>query len=93
MNPITEIAPEISNLQNLEYLYLDETNLTQLPSEISKCAKLKVLALSKTQITELPSEIDELMQLEMILFLDSKLSREQKMNMKRNLPNVEIVFE
>lgn len=65
----------------------------QLPPEIARCSKLRFLALSRTAITQLPTELNGLESFDTVLFLESKLTSEQKVAMKKNFRKIEFIFE
>lgn len=54
---IFNISTEIGNLNNLEYLHLQNCNLLYLPSEIGNCINLKSLAINEKLLLNLPIEI------------------------------------
>eukprot|EP01080_Neovahlkampfia_damariscottae_P010115 gene10115-2534_t len=59
-NQLTKIDEKLSQLKNLEYLYLDHNPLLELPSkEILTLSKLKKLSCSETGILAIPDEIKE----------------------------------
>ena len=51
---ITKIPSEISNLVNLQNLYLDNNQITKIPSEIGNLVNLQYLYLYNNQIKYLP---------------------------------------
>ncbi len=61
---LTQLPPEISQLKNLEALYLAFNQLTELPPEIGKLTKLKEFWVYNNQLTQLPPEIGQLSKLE-----------------------------
>ena len=61
-NQLTELPPEIGNLNYLGALLLYNNQLTELPPEISNLNNLGLLWLEGNQLTELPPEIEELAQ-------------------------------
>lgn len=65
----------------------------QLPPEIARCSKLRFLSLSRTAITQLPTELNELENFDTVLFLESRLTSEQKVAMKKNFRKIEFLFE
>jgi small GTP-binding protein len=57
---LTSLPPEISKLESLTRLYIDNNQLTFLPPEISKLRSLTELKVSHNQLTSLPPEISKL---------------------------------
>ncbi|XP_037482651.1 disease resistance protein Pik-2-like [Triticum dicoccoides] len=65
---VTEIPPEISNLQRLETLDVSWTQISNLPPQISKLQNLGTLDVSRTQVEELPKEVLQLPKLKHLHF-------------------------
>ncbi|XP_044318750.1 disease resistance protein Pikm1-TS isoform X1 [Triticum aestivum] len=57
---VTEIPPEISNLQKLETLDVSQTQISNIPPEIRKLQELKSLDIRQTQVKEIPKEVLQL---------------------------------
>lgn len=68
---LTELPPEMCDLQQLNTLLLDMHQIEKVPSEIKKLENLKTLSLAGNKIHSLPPEIGELHNL-------------QKLNLARN---------
>jgi len=54
---LSELAPEIFELGNLQVLRLDGNRLTRLPREIGTLSNLRALQVSRNQLANLPREI------------------------------------
>jgi internalin A len=61
---LSELAPEIFQLGNLQVLRLDGNQLARLPSEIGTLSNLRALQVSRNQLAELPREIAMLSKLQ-----------------------------
>lgn len=72
-NKITEIDGEISNLQNLEVLYLGRNKMTSFPKAICELKNLKVLSLAFNDIDSIPDCICRLKNLERLFISNNKL--------------------
>ena len=57
---LTQLPPEIGQLRNLTWLYVDNNLLTQLPATIGQLSNLGELDVEGNQLTELPPEIGQL---------------------------------
>ncbi|XP_020150858.1 disease resistance protein Pik-2 isoform X1 [Aegilops tauschii subsp. strangulata] len=66
---VTEIPPEISNLQNLETLDVSWTQISNLPPEIRKLQNLVTLDVRQTQVKDLPKEVLQLRRLKHLPFV------------------------
>jgi hypothetical protein len=61
---LTYLPPEICQLSQLQWLYLNQNQLTALPEEIGQLFQLQGLYLSQNQLTALPIEIGRLSKLQ-----------------------------
>ncbi|XP_037403778.1 uncharacterized protein LOC119266638 [Triticum dicoccoides] len=69
---ITELPPEIGNLQYLEGLDVGGTQITQLPTQIGKLKRLRTLDARKSQVKDLPHQVVLLTGLVHLLIGDSE---------------------
>lgn len=69
---ITELPPQIGNLQYLEGLDVGGTQITQLPPEIGKLQHLKTLDARKSGVKDLPDEVVQLTSLVYLLIGDNE---------------------
>lgn len=72
---LSEIPPEISNLNNLKYLNLKSNNITQLPKAISKLKSLEHLILDNNQFTKVPDNIIDLSRLQNLYMRNNNISK------------------
>ena len=68
-----EIPEELSNLVNLEDVYLDNVDSTKFINNLSKLVKLKHLDIFATGIKTLPSDIHKLQKLESLYVWESEM--------------------
>ena len=73
-NEITTIPSDIINLENLEYLYLNNNCLTTIPSELAYLEELRILCLAHNELTNIPGEIAEMWDLMLVDLESNKLS-------------------
>ena len=59
-NQIKEIPKELTQLHNLQELYLNENQIKEIPKEIGQLHNLQNLSLERNQIKEIPKEIGQL---------------------------------
>lgn len=69
---ITDLPPEIGNLQYLEGLDVGGTQITQLPPQIVKLQRLKTLDARKSGVKDLPDEVVQLTRLVHLLIGDNE---------------------
>jgi Leucine-rich repeat (LRR) protein len=86
---LTEIPKEISNLNNLEILYLEQNQINEIPKEIFNLSNLKTIWLEENQITEIPKEIGNLTNLKSILIKYNQIT--EIPTEIANLTNLEIL--
>ena len=72
-NHIDSIPDRISELVNLEKLYLGKNDLTYIPPSIGELKNLKILSLQYNALDSLPNEISDLVALEQLLLNQNKL--------------------
>ena len=70
--PLSEFPVELCQLNELQLLALNNTNIKEIPACISQLSKLKELRLHHTNIEALPQEFEQLQNIE-ILTLDYSL--------------------
>lgn len=71
---LTELPPEIGQLENLETLRVEGNQLTSLPAEIGNLHNLTVLSLGVNQLSSLPSEIFSLYNLQTLAINNNQLT-------------------
>ncbi|WP_207391839.1 leucine-rich repeat domain-containing protein [Neochlamydia sp. AcF84] len=71
---LTSLPPEIGQLSQLQWLYLNDNQLTTIPAEIGQLSKMKWLYLNGNQLTTIPAEIGQLTQLEMLNLYNNQLT-------------------
>ena len=74
-NQLTQIPPEISQLQQLQNLYLYHNQITQIPPEIGQLQHLQELSLFDNQLTQIPPEIGQLQQLHYLYLHNNQLTQ------------------
>ena len=70
---LKSLPPEIGKLTNLEYLYLDDNQLTSVEG-VGKLTSLTVLGLANNQLISLPTEIGKLTNLTMLELSNNQLT-------------------
>lgn len=85
------LPAEVGLLTNIEELYLPQNKTTDLPDDIGKLAQLKVLSISYNEFKFLPKVITSLTQLKRLGLNTHKFSKEEKLMLKKALPNTEIL--
>ena len=91
-NQLTTLPDSIGNLTNLKRLYLPGNQLTTLPDSIGNLTNLKELDLRYNQLTSLPDNIGNLTNLEELDLSKNPISDEEKVRIKKLLPNTDIYF-
>jgi hypothetical protein len=69
---ITELPPQIGNLQYLEGLDIGGTQITELPTQVSKLQQLKTLDARKSGVMEIPDQVVRLTRLTRLLIGDNE---------------------
>jgi len=88
-NEIDSIPDRISELVNLEKLYLGRNNLKYLPATIGELKNLKILQVQYNQLESLPEELSEMTSLEQLWLNQNDLrSLPQSLG---NLKNLEVL--
>ena len=70
---MSELPPEIGQLQHLTTLHLNNNQLSELPPEIAQLQNLQNLRLNNNQLSELPPEIAQLQNLQSLSLNDNQL--------------------
>lgn len=71
---LDEIPLEITQLKNLEYLYLGNNRITEIPLEITNLRKLSWIDLSNNQLSSVPNDISKLKNLEYLYLKGNNLA-------------------
>ena len=58
-NCLKEISENLTNLESLQYLYLEENQITSLPQRLENMVRLRYLGLNGNPVNENPSKKDE----------------------------------
>lgn len=85
------LPKEVGLLTNIEELYLPQNKTTGLPAEINKLKQLKVLSISYNSFKSLPKVVTSLTQLKRLGLNTNKFSKEEKLILKKALPNTKIL--
>ncbi|RLD64660.1 MAG: hypothetical protein DRI84_08455 [Bacteroidetes bacterium] len=91
-NKITILPYEIKNLEEVEFLNLSFNELTELPSDISYMQSLEKLLIGHNPLEFLPKDIADLHELEYIELPEGTMDKTEKKNVRKYLPEAEIVF-
>jgi len=91
-NNLTSLPESIGNLTNLTYLGLYSNKLASLPDSIGNLKNLGRLGLSFNQLTTLPESIGKLKNLYRLYLQANPISDEEKVRIKKLLPNTKISF-
>ena len=92
-NQLTTLPPEIRNLTNLEWLFLEDNQLTTIPKEIWKLTNLRLLNLNNNQLTTLPPEIGNLTKLRLLALRGNKLTNlPPKIGRLKNLKRLNLYY-
>lgn len=92
-NHIDSIPDRISELVNLEKLYLGRNDLKYLPASIGKLTNLKIISLQYNELDSLPDEIGDLISLEQLLLNQNNLtSLPEKLGNLKNLEMLQVKF-
>jgi Leucine-rich repeat (LRR) protein len=71
---LTEIPPEVFELEWLEKLYLRRNQLTEIPETITRLSHLSVLDVSDNQLTKIPETITRITNLSKLNLSDNQLT-------------------
>ncbi len=74
-NQIDSIPDRISELKNLEKLYIGRNDLKYIPASIGELTNLKILSLQYNELDSLPEEIGNLASLEQLWLNQNKLKK------------------
>ena len=90
-NELKSIPKEIGELSNLKILNLTDNYLTELPEEIGELISLEKLLMYSNQLKKLPGSIANLATTLTFLGLPKTIDEENLNDLKRILPNTEII--
>ncbi|MDA7908840.1 leucine-rich repeat domain-containing protein, partial [Akkermansiaceae bacterium] len=86
-----KLPPEIGQLTNLTWLYLEGNQLTTLPPEIKKLTKLTELQIERNPLTDEGLEhLKSLKSLKRLNLCETKITKTGVGSFKKALPNCEI---
>lgn len=92
-NNIDSIPDRISELVNLEKLYLGRNNLKYLPAAIGELKNLKILQIQYNELESLPEELSEMTNLEQLWLNQNKLhALPQSLGNLKNLEVLQVKF-
>ncbi len=91
-NNLTKFPTEVLAATTLMSLDLSDNQITQIPAEINQLVSLQALDLSGNKLTQFPKEIGSLSVLHSLKLTGNNLGQSEKDNIKKLLPNAEIVF-
>ena len=91
-NKLASLPDSIGNLTNLEYLDLYSNKLASLPDSIGNLKNLGRLGLSFNRLASLPESIGNLTNLKRLALNFNPISDEEKVRIKKLLPNTDIYF-
>ena len=84
---VYEIYPEIFELENLQYLELNENKIEQVSEKITNLKNLKTIALLENQLQTLPEEVLRLNTLEKIYLGDNPIKPEEVVKLDQKFGN------
>lgn len=91
-NSIGALPEEIQKLEEVDFMDASFNQLNDLPSSIGYMQSLERLLLSHNPLEYLPSDIGDLTELEYIEIPKDTMDKTEKKNVKKYLPDAEIVF-
>lgn len=91
-NELTYVTPEIGKLSNLRILIINFNKIEELPKEIGNLRELLYLEIGNNQLTTLPEEIKNLTKLQELHIDGNKLSEDEKVRIRKLLPNCVVHF-
>lgn len=91
-NELTYVTPEIGKLSNLRILIMNFNKIEELPKEIVNLRELLYLEIGNNQLTTLPEEIKNLTKLQELHIGGNKLSEDEKVRIRKLLPNCVVHF-
>jgi Leucine-rich repeat (LRR) protein len=87
------LPPEIGKLKKLKSIQINFGHMfTSLPKEIGQLENLEYLNLYRNKLTTLPKEIENLKHLKNLVLGENNFSEEEKMRIKKLLPNCKVDF-
>ncbi|WP_047790657.1 leucine-rich repeat domain-containing protein [Tenacibaculum mesophilum] len=88
----TTIPHSIGNLKKLEFLDIVQNEIEELPEEICELTNLETLYLYSNKLKRIPKCFKKLKKLKTILLYRNPLSQKEKLQLKKSLPNCEIIY-
>ena len=92
INQLTSLPESIGNLTNLKRLELYSNKLTTLPDSIGNLTNLEKVYLANNELTTLPDWIENFKNLKYFILTGNQLSDEEKVRIKKLLPDTDIYF-
>ena len=91
---LTELPSEISTLSNLKILTIaGGGKLKSIPESFGDLINLQEVNLWRNNLSTLPSTIAKLKNLKKLNLIENDISKEERLKIKKHLPNCDIKFE
>jgi Leucine-rich repeat (LRR) protein len=92
-NNITTVPPEIGQLVNLKWLYLNQNGgITSLPDPIDQLKNLQLLTIQWDKVTLLPSDLSGMANLQLLIIQGNPLPSSEVARAEKALPNTKVTF-